>query len=136
MHDMIQTEAGLQHRGTHAFERVCVYMHCRGVATNFRLGDGFRLGGRIQVNENHLPPNSYFSSDFGHIILEISENLKILTNKLKNFIKNRDFWGDIPPEFRTGGDTSPPSPPVATPIMHCMHYQKPTASITLRERYC
>ena len=102
---MIQTEAGLQHRGTHAFERVCVYMHCRGVATNFRLGGRIPTGGggRIQVNENHLPPNSDFSSDFGHIILEISENLKILTNKLKIFTKNRDFWGISPRNFEPGG---------------------------------
>ena len=106
---MIQTEAGLQHRGTHAFERVCVYRYAlQGRRHEFSTGeDGFRLGGQIQVNENHLPQNSYFSSDFGHIILEISENLKILTNKLKNFIKNRDFWGGIPRNFEPGGGTRP-----------------------------
>ena len=31
-------------------------------------GDGFRLGGRIQVSQNHLLPNSDFSSYFTHLI--------------------------------------------------------------------
>ena len=73
-------------------------------------------GGQIQVNRNHLPPNSDFSSDFGHFILKTLENLKILANMHEIFFKNRDIWGAMPPELRTRGDTSPASPPVATPM--------------------
>ena len=69
------------------------------------------LGGRIQVVQNHVPPNSDFSSDFALFILEILKNIKIWAYIQKCFFKNRDFWGDIPTEFWTGGDTSPPSPP-------------------------
>ena len=47
--------------------------------------------GRIQVSRNHLPPNSDFSSDFAHFILEISEDLKEIANIKKIFFKNRDF---------------------------------------------
>ena len=35
--------------------------------------------------------------------------------------KNRDFWGDLPPEFWTGGGGHVPAippPPVATPMLH------------------
>ena len=50
-----------------------------GVATNFRLGGGVNSdwGGQIQLNQNHISANSDLSSDFGHFILEILENLKI-----------------------------------------------------------
>ena len=86
-------------------------MNIRGVATKFWLG------GRIQVIQNHLPPNSDFSWDFAHFISEIPENPNFSVNIQKIFLKNRDFWGDIPPEFWTGG-TCPPIPPVATPMMN------------------
>ena len=43
-----------------------------GAARKFRLGEG----GRILVRQTHLPPNSYFSSDFGLFILKILKNLK------------------------------------------------------------
>ena len=33
-------------------------------------------GGRVQFSQNHLPPNSDFSSDIAHFILEILEILK------------------------------------------------------------
>ena len=40
------------------------------------VGDGFRLGGRIQVSQNHLSQNSDFSSDFARFILKLLEELK------------------------------------------------------------
>ena len=44
---------------------------------SFDWGGGFRLGGggRIQVSQNHLPPNSDFSPDFAHFVSQILENL-------------------------------------------------------------
>ena len=76
----------------------------------FDWGTDSDWGEQIQMNQSHLPPNSDFSSDFGHFILETLENMKILTNTQKFSLKNRDFWGDIPPEFRTGA-TCPRHPP-------------------------
>ena len=85
----------------------------RGVATNFRRGgDGTCLGGRIQVSQNHLPPNSDFSSDFAQFILEILENPKLLA-KIRFFL-NRDFWGEghHSQNFEPGGHVprNPPPP--------------------------
>ena len=79
-------------------------------------GDRFRLGGQIQVSQNHLPPNSDFSSDFAHFILEIPENPNFSVNIQKIFFKNCDFWGGHPPRILNRGDMYPPSPPVATPM--------------------
>ena len=73
------------------------------------------------MNQNDLPPNSNFSSDFGHFILEILENLKVFTNIQKISLKNRDFWGDIPPEFRTGG-TCPRHPPGGDAHVHKLRF--------------
>ena len=73
-------------------------------------------GGRIQVSQNHLPPNSHFSSDFAHPILGILENPKALAKKSKILFKNRDFWGAHPPEFRNV-PRIPPPPPVAPPTL-------------------
>ena len=53
------------------------------------------LGGQIQVRQTHLPPNSNFSSNFGHFISKVLENLKIDMNS-KFFFKTRDFWGTSP----------------------------------------
>ena len=36
----------------------------------------FELRGRIEVRQIHLPPSSNFSSDLGHLIPKILENLK------------------------------------------------------------
>ena len=88
----------------------------RGVATKFRLGreDGFRLGGRIHVSENHLPPNSDFSSDFAHFVLKILKNLEILVSVQEFFLKNCDFrWGHPPGILNRGGGGGKrtPSPP-------------------------
>ena len=47
---------------------------------SFDWGDGFRLGGRIRVSQNHQPKNANFSSDFVSFILEILGNLKTLPN--------------------------------------------------------
>ena len=72
----------------------------RGVATKFQLGGQIPTGGgQIQVSQNHLPPNSDFSSDFTYFISKIPENLNISVNIQKIVFKNLDFWGDIPPEF-------------------------------------
>ena len=47
----------------------------RSAATKFWLGRG-----QIPVLQAHLPPNSDFSLDFGHFILKILKNLKILVS--------------------------------------------------------
>ena len=62
------------------------------------------------MSQNHLPPNSVFSLDFGHFILEILENSKILAKNPKIFFKTHDLWGDIPPGISNRGDTYPSSP--------------------------
>ena len=67
-------------------------------------------GGRIQVSQNHVPPNSDLSSDFANFILEILENLKILTNIQKISFKNV-ISGDIPQNFEPGGCVPPPISP-------------------------
>ena len=95
----------------------------------FRLGDGFRW---MKTTYPQIPISPRISATlfwkyrkiwkFWQIIWKFS--LKIV---ISGGISPRNF------ELR---DTSPPSPPVATPMMHCMHYQKPTASITLMGRYC
>ena len=59
------------------------------------------------MSQNHLPSNSDLSSDFGHFILEMLKNLKLLT-KVRKFSVH--FWGDIPPEFQTGGNAYPHPP--------------------------
>ena len=93
----------------------------RGVATNFRLGGQIPTGG-TDSGESKLPtPKFNFCSDFSHFILKTLENLKFLTNMHAICLKNRDFCGDITPEFRTGGDTSPASQPVATPMIRSIH---------------
>ena len=56
-----------------------------------------------------LTPNSDFSSDFSHFILEILENPKVLANIPKLLFKNV-ISGGTSPEFRTGGHV-PPHPP-------------------------
>ena len=70
-----------------------------GVATKFQLGGRILTGGQSQVGGNHLTPNSDFSSDFPHFILEILKNHKIWAYIKKFFFQNCDFWGDIPLEF-------------------------------------
>ena len=39
-----------------------------------------------------------------------------MANIQKNFFKSRDFQGELPPEFWTGGKR-PPHPPVVTPMV-------------------
>ena len=62
------------------------------------------------MSQNHLPPNSDFSSDFVHFILEILENMTILAKIQKISINMAISGGDIDPEFRTAG-TRPRHPP-------------------------
>ena len=52
---------------------------------------GFRLEGTDSGESKPPTPNSDFSSDFAHFILEISEDLKEIANIKKVFFKNRDF---------------------------------------------
>ena len=91
---------------------VYLKLETRGVATKFRLGGRIQTEGRrIQVIQNHLPPNSDLSSDFAHFSLEALKNLFFWYIFREISFKNRDFWGDIPRNSELGGDTYPPSPP-------------------------
>ena len=80
------------------------------------VSTGVNRGERIQVCQNHLPPNSDFFSDSAHFISEILENLSFLVNIQKIFFKIHDFWGTPPqnsePEGRIphppGGDAHDP----------------------------
>ena len=67
-------------------------------------------GGRILVRQTHLPPNSDFSSDFGHFVSKILKNIKKLLVHLKDSVKIVISGGMSPFYFLTGG-TRPPSPP-------------------------
>ena len=78
---------------------------------NFWLGGRILTGGRIQVSQNHLLPNSDFSLDFAHLIWEILENPKVLAKIPKIVFKNRDFWGNIPTGILNRGNSSPTSSP-------------------------
>ena len=49
----------------------------------------------MQMCQNHLPPNSGFSSDFVHFILKMLENLKSLRAQ-KTFFKKWRFLSDVP----------------------------------------
>ena len=81
-----------------------------GVAMKFRLGGWIPTGGRIQVSINHLTPNSKFFSDFGHFIMKMLNDLKILANLYQEFfVKKRDFWG-ISPTISNWGDVHPYPP--------------------------
>ena len=62
------------------------------------------------MSQNHLPPNSDFSLDFAHFILEILENPTILAKIPKKCLNTAISGGTSITEFRTGGDTSPASP--------------------------
>ena len=101
--------------------------HKQGRRHDFSTGGQIPTGGggQIRVNQNHLPPNSNFSSDFGHFILKILEDLKIFTNMNKSFFKNRNFWGDTPTEFRTGGGHVPGIPLGGDAHAHKTTHQAP-----------
>ena len=60
------------------------------------------------MSQNHLPPNSDFSSEYAHFTLEIWENLKIFA-KIQKFSLKVAISGVRPQKFRNGG-TRPPSP--------------------------
>ena len=61
------------------------------------------------MRQNHSPPKSDFSPDFAHFVLEILENLKVLTNIQKIFLRIT-IYGGCPPKFRPGA-TRPPIAP-------------------------
>ena len=98
-----------------------------GAATNFSLGGG----GRFHVPQTHLPPNFDFSSDFGHFILKISENLKILIRTQKKILKSRDFWGTSPRNFGPVGGRVPRPPAAAS-----MSDRDPEGPLSIREDSC
>ena len=71
----------------------------RGVATKFCSG------GRIHGHHNPPTPKFSFSSDFGHFILKMLENVKFARKKdteaignisRKNILKYHNFLGDVP----------------------------------------
>ena len=67
----------------------------------------------IQVSQNHLPLNSYFSPDLAHLILEILKNLKFWHTfrifSLKITISRREFTRNS--ESGGGGEATRPHPP-------------------------
>ena len=90
------------------------YLQPGGAATKFRLGGG----GTDSVESNHLLPNSDFSSDLAHFILEILENLNTLVNIHKILFKKSRFLGGRLPDFSSGGTRRPlPPPPMAAPML-------------------
>ena len=56
-------------------------------------------GGRNLFRQTHLPPNSVFSSDFGHFILKILNNVKFLVSSLKISVKIAISGGTSPSDF-------------------------------------
>ena len=68
-------------------------------------------GGRIQVSQNHLPPNSDFSSDFAYFILDILENPKVLAKIPKIVFKKPWFQGETSPVISNRGGHVPRIPP-------------------------
>ena len=86
-------------------------------------------GGGGLVRETHLPPNSDFSSDFGHFILKIVKKNYSFGKFLKENLEKSGFGGDVPPEFRTGrGDASP------TAAAHVSRYWHDGASHHWRQK--
>ena len=87
------------------FNRINYHLHGRRQGRQYEVSTGGMDAdwgggrGQIQASQSHLSPNSDFSSDFAHFILEILKNLKISVYIQIFSLKNRDFWGDIPPEF-------------------------------------
>ena len=82
----------------------CHHKVLTGGGGRFRPG-----GGRFQVSQNHLPPNSYFSSNVFPLYFEDIENLKIF--RYPFFFKSLFM---APPQKKSNqGNT--PIPPVATP---------------------
>ena len=77
---------------------------------SFVWGGGGRIHG--QGTQTHLPPKSCFSSDFGHFILKMLENVIFAYVSRKKILKYHNFWGGRPPLiFRLRGTRPPPHPP-------------------------
>ena len=71
------------------------------------------LGGRIQVRQAHLPPNSNFSSDLGHFISKILENLNDGMCAFKKISSILVISGEVPHDFGPGGRVPSPRPAAA-----------------------
>ena len=83
----------------------------------------FDWGGRIQVLQIQLPPNSNFSLDFGHFILKILENLKFWC-VFRIFSSKVVISGGTSPRILDRGDASPrPPPPAAAPMGRAPRFQ-------------
>ena len=54
------------------------------------------------MNQNHLPQNSDFSSDFAYLFLRILENSKVFANIPKISLKNAISRGSSPRNFEPG----------------------------------
>ena len=63
------------------------------------------------MNQNHVPPNSNFYSDFGHFILKTLEILKIL-QKCINFPLKIAISGGMSPQNFEPGEHVPSIPPL------------------------
>ena len=75
------------------------------------------------MRQPHIPPNSNFSSDFGHFISKILENIKIVCNKkVSKFVI---FERDVNPEIRIG-ETRPPSSLFPAAASICIGHRNPT----------
>ena len=72
---------------------------------SFHWGTDRDWGEQIQVSQNHLPPNSDFSSEFDHSIWELLENLKVLANIQGKTLKIAISGGTSP---RISNRGSPP----------------------------
>ena len=73
-------------------------------------------GGWIQVSQNDLSPNSGFSFDFAHFILEILKNRKILAKIQKKSLKVV-ISGRTSPRISHRVEEPHPHPSVATPMV-------------------
>ena len=84
----------------------------RRVATKIHWGEG----GRINVSQNHLPPNSDSPRISPTLFKKFRKIQTFLVNSQNFFLKKLQFLGGHPPGILNRGDASLPSPWVATPM--------------------
>ena len=85
--------------------RLWIGVQTRDVSTKFCWGDGF-IG-----TQTHLPPKFSFSSDFGHFILKMMENAKIVHMGQKKAEISSFLGGTSPQIVRLRGARLPVPPP-------------------------